>query len=339
MTDDPTQLSRALGGVTDQISRLETRVRGDLSSISKDSSVAREHSVRADQGIKALETSFEQLYGILHAQFTTVIERLEHLQKLPDLFEGLEQTIHREFETSFLHQFEGQILGHQGRVLGNRSRIEAYERLVERKREQLGRELGRVRERYGELLRTVATHNETRRRSLDSHAYELIERVYPAEIQERFSHVSLPAYEYLAAHASESALVRNQVFVAAVKSLREAVSRFLDQYRTAKAELRSWLAEDLEPGRYTLGLTVAEIEDRTTGERRFEIRDRSGRRLPEEAEERVAVFLRGSADRFRGDRLSGTERSELAELLEARGVPREELDRFRSDPILSLGTQ
>jgi|GEM_PF-1469018 len=336
MTEDSTRFTRELSRVTGEISKLRKNVRQDLSSISKDSSVAREHAVRADQGIKALEHSFGQLYNLLHEQFRSVIGRLEYLEKLPDLFQGLEKTIQAEFETSFLHQFEAQILAHQGRVLGNRSRIEAYENLVQRKKDQLKQELERVRERYRELLRTVAENNEKRRRSLDNHAYELIEQVYPSEIQERFSNISLPAYEYLAAHASESALVRNQAFMDVLHGLRDSVSRFLEQYRDAKAELRSWLNEDLAPGRYVLGLYLAEVENQETGERRFEIRDRLGNRLPPEVEERVTSLLRVSGDRFRHGPLGENEREKLAEKLGERGVPREEIDRFTSDPVHSL---
>jgi len=301
----------------------------DLARLSKGVDRAGKHAQQADQTIKALEKSVTSLLDQLHEEFQEAIQCLKHLQRLPDHFKDLEEAIQRQFETSFTRQFESQVIDRQGKVIVHQSRIEALERYLTTRQRQLSEQLERVQERYSRLLSEVAENNTARRKAMDSHAYALLEEVYPDQVQARFSHISLPLYPYLG---------RSAALLNAFEALEQAVVEYLDDYRRAVEEAASLVHASLPVGRYVLDVYAVEIEDMETGRRRLELRvGDDAAELPAALYERLESTVRGLAGRREIPHLGEEDRQKLAAFLADRGVCAEEVARLRGEEIGHLG--
>jgi len=229
-------------------------------------------SPKTDQQLDALKISFENLYGLLQDNFNILIRQSKALDEMPALFQNLEQVIQNQFEMGFLRQFEVTIMSHQAEILAEQSRIEALQGFLNGKQAQLEESLANLQKRYGELLGQVSDNNQERRHKLDSHAYDLLEQVYPGLIQERFSNISLPSYSYLAAHASECAQARTAGLMEGFKAAEQAVRAFLEDGQDFYAGLQNMISTDVRPGHYRLKVYAIEVEDRETGERSLRFR-------------------------------------------------------------------
>jgi len=300
---------------------------------------ARQHAQRTDQGIDALQASFKNLYSLLHEQFQVIIRQLQSLEELPDLFGHLEEAIQVQFRISVLRQFEAQVMAHQAAIVANEHRIQALKEFLEKKRIQFEADTQRIKERYDNLLSQVAENNKSRRAMLDSHAYSLLEQVFPSQVQSKITNISLPSYNYLAAHASESAVARTAALLDAFKSVEETIGEFLARRYMATSDIENWIDAERKEGYYAIPAWVVEIEDTETGKKRVEIRFPKGfEKLPVDMRDKLEAYVRGNIGASRREPLGDVEKEALANyLMDEHNVIEGEANRFRSSPVARVG--
>jgi len=224
-----------------------------------------------DQTIQSLKRSFIELFGILNSNTKVLVEQTGALKHLPEMVDDLKDVMRTQFELSFLHQLQAVIHSKQADILTDQCRIDALQRFLEDKKRQLAEDHERIQERYNKLFQEVADNNLERRRQLDSHAYELVEKKWPEEVQAKFSHVSLPSFYYLAAHASECAQARTDALLESLKRTGVTIEQFLEGVQATKEQLERLMAHDRSPGVYHLPVRLLELEDEATGERRVKV--------------------------------------------------------------------
>ena len=159
---------------------------------------------KIDHGITAIKESFLKLFEVLNTGLDRLYHRLANLERLPELFRDLQTSVCEELGRGALRQFETQLVGLMAGIMSNEQRIGALEQHRQASVARLEQDLEQVRGRYGTIERRLAEGNHERRRQLDSHAYALLEEIYPLQVLARLTDVSSPAFELLAAHALQA---------------------------------------------------------------------------------------------------------------------------------------
>lgn len=290
------------------------------STVSEMGSLVRQTNEKTDQidhGIAAMKLSFENLYRILHSEFEKIIGQLANVERLPELFSSLEKVTAEQFKLSFLRQFEAQIVAQMSGILANQNRIQALEAFLEEKHRGLEEDCKRVAERYDALLEKLRQSNHDRRRQLDSHAYALLEAVYPRQIQPKFESLSLPCYRLLADHAMQSSRARSGAIGGALSRVQRAIADHLNRRAEALDALEKWADVARQPGRYSIPFWVVEVEDVKTGRKRLELVPPEGAEsIPDEMLQRMLASAEAMARSLPAHPMAPEEREAVVRHLE-----------------------
>ena len=293
------------------------------------------YSPKTDQQLDGIKKSFLALFDFLEKNFNTMINQTGVLKEMPAMFSHLEKVIQNQFEMSFLQQFEATIMSHHAEALSDETKIEALQSFLEKTREHLEESLNSVRERYKKLLTQVAENNSNRRQELDNHAYALLQEVYPSQIQDRFSNISVPAYSYLSAHAIECAQARTAGLINAFKQVRQEVEEFLAAYRNAVSQIEAMVHHDISPGSYRVSFKVVEVEDINTGKKRLVFQCGNGDSdLPEKTRTAIEHSVAKRFNRLNKTPIAGNTLAKLSEELKSKHrVCHIEIERLAGDNI------
>ncbi len=295
---------------------------------------------KMDHTIHALQISFENLYRILHEKLEKISGQLVTIEKVPGMLKQLQETMVGQFELAFLRAFEAQIVSQMSGVLANENRIKALGTFLNEKHAQLETNCQRVAGRYDQLLDKLAENNKERRKKLDSHAYELLERIYPHQVQPAFDQVVQPFYSFLSAHAVDASRARTN-------ALGEAFARLCDDVREFQAErdrtyetIGKWLIKDWAEGAYELRVRVVETEDIATGRRSVEIMPlEGGESLPPAVREAIRKQTLEAVRDAKREALAPGEIDALAAALRTQGGTTDgEIERLRRDRPQWIGS-
>lgn len=266
---------------------------------------------RLDNRIQALTKAFNELNESLQKYFAEVTDGLGAVKELPEMMGQLQETVSGQFSNLFEHHMKAEFASRKASIEAASTEAEELEAFMERKQKSLETDTDRVRRRYVDLLDDLAKETERRVRSLDSHAFRIVEEIYPEQVQDRFSRLSVPAVRRLAEEAEEAADERNLELETRWQETREAVQSYLDTSRGWREKLRSVATDRKGEGRtLTLQVLVAEIEDEDGNRERRLVVVREGdaiqlEELPDELSERI--------ERVASDQLEAAGRSEMAE--------------------------
>lgn len=291
---------------------------------------------KTDETIDALKASFEKLFEQLHNNIKVLVKQIGQLQEdIPLAIQGLEELISYQFRLSFLKQFEAYIINHKAQILTDEKRIIALRNFLEKKQKQFEKEHKSIQERYVKLLSQVSKNNMDRRRKLDSHAYSLLERVFPEQIQERFSNISLPSYNYLSAHATESAIVRTSSILEAFKEAQRAIEHFVHLRDEAYEKIDDLISRDIEPGWYSFPVRFAEVENRDNGERRIEYAiPKVFEELPQKVQKMIRKYAEIKLTELNSEPLTNEAKKVIGKHLKETGdIIDSEIIRFSNDVI------
>ncbi|MEQ8331415.1 MAG: hypothetical protein RH859_13230 [Longimicrobiales bacterium] len=227
-------------------------------------------SPETDKRIDSLAQVFKSQSEMLRGSVQKLLETLQVLRELPALVRDFQASVNEQFSNAFTHRMEAEVHSRQASLVAADKRREILEASLEERVARLPEDRGRIVERYGKVLGRVSKETQNRIAKLDKHAFDLLDHVYPKQIQERFSYDSMPTVRFLAAEAESAAAVRAICMEDALSHARVATSQLLD----ARAE--SWAAlaaetssQEVEAGAYRIPVLFVEVED-PSGERRVE---------------------------------------------------------------------
>lgn len=253
--------------------------------MSSQSSLPSEITVRnpdMDHKIAALTKAFETLTKLLEKSFTEIAESLRTLRRLPEIVEKIQETVVTQVDRLFQQQMEAQVLARYANLQVARKRLESVNTLEQDKMGQLKSDTARVSERYAKLLEQVARDCESNIRRIDSHAFDIVDRIYPKEVQQKFSFESEPALRLIGEHAGESAVARTVQLDHALEDVTAAVRHFTRARETFKADFAQFASPELVAGAYIFNVILAESTDVATGqtETHYLLEDPSGNLKP-----------------------------------------------------------
>lgn len=299
-------------------------------------------SPKTDNAISALRTAFEALSRMLETSTKEIARSLTALSVLPDMMTQMKAHVTEQFTTLFRHQLEAQVLQRYANAEVARKKLEAAGRSEQDKVGQLEPDVQRISARYDKLLKAVASDCATRIRQLDSHAFDILDTIYPKQVQDRFSVESEPALTMVADHASQTALDRMEKLEGSLQKASSAVQLLLKQRSEFYRSLESHgTPARLESGPYHIPLLVVEVRDRETGATQRHIL-LAGRESPAEVPAELRDLLNQAADeslRSSSKRpLPADARCAVGKGLVGLGtVPEAELQRFLHGEVNILG--
>ncbi|MEN6455730.1 MAG: hypothetical protein ABFD10_15890 [Prolixibacteraceae bacterium] len=206
----------------------------------------------------------------LHNDLKKIMEPLSVVKFIPDLIRELKQTIVKQFTNLFTGQVEADVITRQATIKVLNKKIESTDRHIKHKEENLTKTVERIEERYTILTDQLNQEHEAFLRKLDSHAYDIVEKIYPSQIRNRFSSDSLPCIDFLAEHAKASVSDRSVCLEQGMNDAQREVAAFIEKRQLLYHELEEFECLHLDEGAYELPWCFVQLENRETGETKFE---------------------------------------------------------------------
>lgn len=214
----------------------------------------------------------EKISNWLHHDLRNIIEPLTVLKSVPDLVKQVNQTVVYQFTNLFQGQIEADVMNRQATIKVLNKKIVSTESHIGLKEENLDKTIERIDKRYESLSDQLNREHETFLKKLDSHAYEITDRIFSQQVQERFSYDSIPVTGFLADHAIVSATDRTVCIEKGFNDAYNQVSNYVEEKRMFEEQIGSYQCNLLTEGVYDLPFCFIETEDRMTGERHIECR-------------------------------------------------------------------
>ena len=293
---------------------------------------------QTDKRIDAQIQAFTSLSKMLQKAFTEIAEALQTLRVLPNLVQGFQKQVNKEFQNLFRHQLEGQVHARNATRSARETKRDAMVGIREEKVKELPADRERIGKRYAVTLEQAAAQCDKQIRSLDSHAFRITEEVFPQQIQERFSYDSVGAFEFLAAHADESAAMRALCLGEGFAACHEAAGELLGARKGFYEDLKAAAVTGaLQPGWHVLPVLVIETEDCASGSRGYEVVLAEGKvpvPVAEATQARIAERVQQALGATRRVAMPPELHGRMEQVLAAvPGVSEGEVARFRREPL------
>lgn len=283
--------------------------------------------------IDSIKANSNRISNWLHNDLKNIIEPLTVVRFIPDLIKELKQTIVNQFTNLLLGQVEADVINRQANIKVLNKKIDSTQIHIAQKEEGLNKTIDRLTDRYSTLSDQLNTEHETFLRKLDSHAYDIIEKVYPQQVQEKFSYDSVPGISFLSDHAMISVEDRNICIDKGFKNALKAISHFTKDREQFYNELSEFECNLLDEGAYELPWCFVEMENNITGETKlecwFECELDEGQKVP--ALEDLRQEIEHRAEQIKINKVIVNETVSLLDDFLNRDIPELERKRFISD--------
>jgi hypothetical protein len=299
-----------------------------------------EMTIRSPQ-IEALRVIAKEMSEFVHKDLTEANKKLVALEKLPKLIEHVQETVVEQFLLQLQSQFETQMLAREASIQVAEKKIDLVETHIGKKKSQHEEMSGNLDRRFEKQTEQLAEEHTSYLRQLDSHAYEIVDKVFPEQVIGKISRKSVPAYHYLVAHHLEAARSRTESLEAGFQEAKEAIDNFLSQRGEFWTELNSQEINSYSDGWFEIPYYVIMLENAETGERRTEVVISSDQRsesseVPEEIKELLRDAAVSDLSFASGSLVECDDQLAIAHFLENKyEVPKSECERFHADLTLS----
>ncbi len=285
--------------------------------------------------LDALKESTKTIVKILSQHLQEIAKGIQSLTKLPDLFTQLKELVANQFNNLFIASVETNIMNRQANVKVLGKKIAFVKEHVAKKERQLEKTNDQIIERFANISKEMTKEHELFLQKLDSHAYEIVDQIYPRQIQERFSYDTQPNIDYLVNHTTESGYVRSKCITDSFIDARKKVEYFLEERKILNDNLAEYgINTNLVDGYYSLPVWFAEIINNETEEKEIKLifpwtnNDINPETIP--VLEQMADETLGALTDYSGNNDEVFEK-ELQSWLKANKIPKEELIRFNED--------
>jgi hypothetical protein len=293
-----------------------------------------------DPAIDSIKKTAKRISNWLHEDLKKIIEPIQVLPELTEDIGDFKKRVIEQFGELFAGQVAVEMKAREANIRVAESKAQLVEQHVERKKRQLQEAQERVTERYTRLAEAVAEDHEADLRRLDSHAYRIVENVYPEEIQAKFSHLQPAFWRALAARSVMAVNARSSCLQDGFEASADALARFQHERRRFYQELERHAAGVPSEGRYGLDYWFVQVEDTETGDVRIEVAfewDLNGTPSPldpsQEAELKRTLREQVSAQQAKsgGDPSSRSVKELGQRLADTYDVSSDEVERFERD--------
>lgn len=235
------------------------------------------------------------LSWMVEAGFKDTSESLRVLRQLPVLVEAFQKEMAAQFANIAEQEMETRIVVRSANILAAQQKIETTREYQAQLASKLGEDVKELSERYMKLLVQVKTECEEYVRGLDSHVFDVVDRIFP-EFEEQLRSVYGRAGEKIRRHLVTTADARQVGLDEGLASLEGPLNRFLEQRRAFRA-LDYIGGNTVTEGWYELPLVVIEIEDIDTGATTLQVLLHPSQRSEGAMSETLGTAIRGAVSR------------------------------------------
>lgn len=283
--------------------------------------------------ISAIRETAERISTWLHYDLKKIIAPLQVLPKIPELLSEFQKKVVNQFSELFKNQIETLVVTRQANIRVLDKKISMIESFIHNKKNQLEEARIRIIDRYRGIRLKLVKEHDNFLSGIDNHVYDLLEKIYPKQIQEKFSYISIPVQNYIITHMKEAAVVRHNLTKAEFGKTKNAIDSFLNKRKNFYNILESYTC-NLEPGLYGLPYYYVEVEEIDTKRKRteiyfsFEFNDRKN-----QIDEKFLISLRETAKKLKPQISSNyLKLQQVADnLRRISKIPFKEIDRFTGD--------
>jgi len=287
--------------------------------------------------INSIARTAERISNWLHYDFKQIIQPLQVLPSIPRILEDLKERLINQFRSHFSGQVAIQMKAREANIRVAERKARLIEDHLEKKKHQFEDSRKRVLGRYEKLSNRIAEEHSSFLKQLDGHVFEITDNIYPNQIQDKFSFISVPFWQELAKHTSESAIARSSCLFEGYNEANEVVEKFIDKRKECYQKASSLSTEKVEEGKHEIPFWFAVIEDSETGEKETKIFfnfDKNQDNIS--IDEKNIVELKREALRIIStEKMQSLDRNELNKieyiLRIHHSVPEEEIARFHND--------
>jgi len=298
-----------------------------------------------DPTINAMNEIANGVSDWLHRDLKAIIRPLQVLPEIPKHLYKLKTLIVDQFSRLFTNQMAAEMKSREANIRVANEKTKFVEDHIEEKKEQLEDSKKRVQARFENHAETISEDHEAELERLDSHAYKIIDQIYPQEVQERFSYDSPVFWDEMAEHSANAAAARSACLQEGNEQAASSVSAFLDEREAFYNELREMASQGAEKGIQHLPFWRVELEDTETGETEVEILFpwNLHEADPPVDEEYLDALEEAARDELTSESAQTPPDTELeniaTRLKEEQDIPTSEVDRFREDePMIATSS-
>lgn len=215
--------------------------------------------------LDGLKESTRSISNVLSEHLIAIARSIQSLTELPDLIKKLRITVTENFGNLFKAGIEADVMNRQAAIKVIESKTGFVQTHIEKKKKHAVEAIGFIKSDYEKYFEAIAKEQDMFLQKLDSHAYELVEKVYPKQIQAKFSLQSLPCLDFMAEHISDSAILRTNVINTALRDAENEVDKFIEERQMFYGEVDRMGISSLAEGGYTMECYTIDIEDNETG--------------------------------------------------------------------------
>lgn len=284
--------------------------------------------------IASIRETAKHISNWLHNDLRNIVAPLQVLPRIPDMLGEFQKKMVEQFSELFKNQIETLVVARQANIKVLEKKISLIKDYILKKENQLKEAKDKIIERYNGLRGKLVKQHERYLNNLDDHAYNIVEKIYPEEILDKFSYVSAPTQNYIIAHTQEAAIVRQSLIKSQLNKTKAAVNSFLEKREEFYDNL-STILTDIEAGSYSLPFYYVEVEEIDTKQKRVDIYfpfDLANGDNKIDSKEIIA--LRSAAMKFNPNS-TVTKKEDVEEItnfiIENMDVPKAEVKRFIED--------
>ena len=215
--------------------------------------------------IASINVTAQRISQWLHNDFVEVVKPLQVLPELPGILEDFKNRLVDQFRIHFSGQVAVQMKAREVNIKVAERKHHFLEGQVDRRWAIKRQQTERIETRFNNLAEQIAHEHSSFLRQLDQHVYQIVDEIFPEQIQAKFSFISQPFWYELARRAALSSVARSHCLNEGYEDTRHAVERFL-QARQSVYEQVGALDSGLQPGYYEIPYWYAVVEDLETGE-------------------------------------------------------------------------
>lgn len=298
----------------------------------------RVESPKTDHLIDSILKLFVSLSHMLEDGFKKILDALQVLKKLPDLVYQFQQEVSNQFSQMFTRNLEVQIFSRQANILAAKQKHDMIESRKQERITHLQQYKQKVLDRYRHIFENLASESDSRLKKLDNHAYSIVDKIYPNEIQARFSFDSGDVGKVIAAHADDSVQARSLCLDEGWDRTRKELQQYIKEHEELYQRIDSFVQPaGLQPGCYEIPFLIYEVKNIQTGAVRTEIISPEGSGDSGDLLwARLLSSVSGRLPQFDRQPLPEDMRQTLLDLLPDHGVPESEQSRFAAESLSLL---
>jgi hypothetical protein len=221
--------------------------------------------------IDAIKIATEKISNWLHEDFKEIVRSIKKLEEIPEILTDFKIHLIEQFKYQFSGQVAIQMKNRESniRVIDNKSKNLIDH--IETKKNQFIEIKNKLFSRFKNWSERIIHEHELYLKELDGHVFDICEKIYPDEIQNKFSYESSPFWLYFSKHISATTAARSSCITEAYDKASTRINNLIKMRKTCFMKEEKHDSLQLQSGRYEIPFWYVKTIDQSTGKEEIEV--------------------------------------------------------------------